>query len=208
MRTFPHQKRWIETELLPVVVYQVKNVCGANQLLCADPFRNGMLYLGEWTEGLWAINSEGQICADLSRDLPFDGKRAESKSVSALSVIKADLNREGQLYAGFIKEGLWKSVDFGKTWSKLFPIKADPFNANSVDIGGKTGQEIVIACEPLYWSPCPSAVWYSPDLGETWAEISDPALGALRWKGICFDKSSGAIHGITCGNGCFTAVRE
>lgn len=203
IRTLPHQKDWIEAELLSVVVYQVKNACGANQLLCADPHRPGVVYLGEWTEGLFAIQEDKRSIHRIDQGLPFGRDRA-----SVLSVIRADPERPGYLYAGFIREGLWRSTDHGGQWEKLYPQNGQAFNASSLAIGGPDGRELAVASEPLYWSPSPSAVLFSPDLGQTWQDISDDRLGAIRWKGIALEKNSGFIHGISCGNGCFVAERH
>jgi hypothetical protein len=49
---------------------------------------------------------------------------------------------------------------------------------------------------------------WTGDLGKVWHDITDPALGALRYKGIAIEKQTGMIHGITCGNGCFRGVPE
>lgn len=199
IRTLPHQKHWIEAKLLSVVVYQVKNVCGTNQLLCVDPHVDDVVYLGEWTEGIYKITDGGQTVTNLGTpELPFGRHKA-----SVLTSIRADPKRPGVLYAGFIREGLWQSQDYGAFWQKMFPQTDQIFNASAVAIGGPTGNQIVVASEPLYWSQCKSAVWFSPDAGTSWQAIYDGTLGALRWKGIAIDNHTGTVHGCTCGNGCF-----
>jgi len=67
----PFEKNWIESELLSVVVYQTKNVCGTNQLLCVDPHQRDTIYLGEWTEGLFKITDGGRSCINIGVGLPF-----------------------------------------------------------------------------------------------------------------------------------------
>jgi hypothetical protein len=125
-----------------------------------------------------------------------------------LTCVRADRRRSGYVYVGFIREGLWRSTDHGAHGDKLYPRDGSLFNASAIDIGGKTGDEIVIACEPLFWSDAPSQVLVSHDCGGSFRDISDQSLGAVRWKGIAFDTASGDIHGITCGNGVFAARRE
>ena len=200
METLPYEKYWIEAELYSVVVYQIKNVCGTNQLLCVDPNEKDIIYVGEWTEGLYRTKNGGKTWEDISLGLPFKKKKS-----SVLNVIKADPMIPGTLYAGFIGEGLWKSENYGNTWRKLFPTESEILNATSIVIGGKTGSEIYIACEPLYWSPCKSSVYYSADGGETWTDLYDNSLGAIRWKGIAVERSTGRIHAVSCGNGAFYA---
>ncbi len=200
IKALPYEKDWIEAELYSVVVYQIKNVCGTNQLLCVDPHERDILYIGEWTEGLFRTKDGGRTWKDISKDLPFKKKKS-----SVLNVIKADPVRSGYLYAGFIGEGLWKSEDYGDTWKKLFPAEDEVFNATSIEIGGMSEAEIYIASEPLYWSPCKSSIYYSKDEGRTWVDLYDASLGAIRWKGIAVEKSTGRIHAVSCGNGAFYA---
>lgn len=202
MKTLPHAQHWIEAELLPVVVWQVKNVCGSNQMLRIDPHNPGVVYMGEWTQGIFRIENDGETVVDISGNLPFGKNKA-----SVLTSIFLDEKRPLHIYAGFIHEGLWRSIDGGKTWTKLFPQSDEVFNVNSLDLGGPTNREIVIASEPLYWSQCESAVYHSTDLGRTWANTFDTEMGAIRWKGIALENSTGTIHGISCGNGCFRAER-
>ncbi|NJR12887.1 exo-alpha-sialidase [bacterium] len=109
----PHQRHWIENELLSVVIAQTKNVCGTNQLLCLDPHRQGTIYVGEWTEGLFRSNDSGQSWKRIGESLPFQRDHA-----SVLNVIRADENQPGVVYAGFIREGVWRSADYGDTWQK------------------------------------------------------------------------------------------
>jgi photosystem II stability/assembly factor-like uncharacterized protein len=194
----PHQREWIENELLSVVIAQTKNVCGTNQLLCADPHRAGTLYVGEWTEGLFRSDDAGHTWHDISAGLPFQRQHA-----STLNVIRADEKRAGVLYAGFIHEGLWRSDDFGDTWQKVFPTDERIYNATSVAIGGKNGDLIVLVSEPLYHAPCVSSVMVSQDAGATWQDVYDPRLGAIRWKSVVIGTHTNRIHAGSCGNSAF-----
>jgi hypothetical protein len=198
IQRIPHQREWIENELLSVVIAQTKNVCGTNQLLCIDPHRQGTLYVGEWTEGLFRSIDSGQSWERIGETLPFQRDHA-----SVLNVIRADENQPGVLYAGFIREGLWRSTDYGDTWEKIFPTDDRIFNATSVAVGGIDGNVLVIACEPLYWSPCASAVWVSRDRGETWQDIFDPRLGAIRWKTVVLEPNTNKLYAGSCGNSAF-----
>jgi photosystem II stability/assembly factor-like uncharacterized protein len=196
--TLPHEKAWIEADLLPVVVYQVKNVCGTNQLLSVDPHRKGIIYLGEWTEGIFRTDDGGKTWRNIGVNLPFKQDKA-----SVLNIIKTDENVPGRVYAGFIKEGLWRSEDYGDTWTKLYPQDDSSVNVSSLALGGKTGKEIYIASEPLHWTGTNSRVICSLDEGRNWTDIMDKSLGAIRWKGIAVDRKSGRVHAVSCGNGAF-----
>jgi photosystem II stability/assembly factor-like uncharacterized protein len=199
----PHERFWIENELLSVVISQTKNVCGTNQLLCLDPHRKGTIYLGEWTEGLFRTSDGGKTWEGIGASLPFKRDRA-----SVLNIIRADEHQAGVLYAGFIREGVWRSRDYGETWEKLFPQEDRIFNATSLAVGGADGKLIVAVCEPLYWSDCPSAVVISRDGGQTWADIYDPRLGAIRWKTVALEPNTDRIYAGSCGNSAFIVTLD
>jgi photosystem II stability/assembly factor-like uncharacterized protein len=191
----PFQRHWIENELLSVVIAQTKNVCGTNQLLCADPHRPDTLLVGEWTEGVWRSCDGGQTWQDISAGLPFQRDRA-----SVLNVLRADDRRPGVWYAGFIREGVWRTEDDGATWHKLFPAGDEVFNATTLAVGGGW---MAVACEPLYYAPAASAVWISGDGGRTWEDSTDPRLGSIRWKTVALDASSATLYAGSCGNSAF-----
>jgi len=202
IKTLPVRKDFIESELLAVTMYQVKNICGTNQLLCLDPTRENTIYFGEADKGIFTTFDGGKTWQILSKDLPF-GK----DTASVLNAVKADLKRPGWLYAGFIREGLWRSKDYGKSWRKIFPLDNRIFNATAIAVGGQSGNEIYVASEPLYWSRSESAVYASYDNGKSWVDIYDKTLGSIRWKGIDVDNKTGILYGVTNGNSAFYAER-
>lgn len=201
--TLPVNRSYIENELLNIVVGQVKNVCGANQLLCVDPVQPGYLYLGEWTEGMYRTIDGGKKWESISSGLPFHRDTA-----SVLTVIKADPKRKGWIYAGFIREGLWRSTNSGASWEKIYPTDNTIFNVSSMHVGGTTGEELYIAGENLYWSDAPVSVMYSPDQGRQWNSILGDQLGAIRIKSIDVDPATGTIFLASSGNGAFYAIRK
>ncbi|MFZ1978108.1 MAG: hypothetical protein WAV76_09150 [Bacteroidota bacterium] len=202
LKTLPVRKDFIESELLAVTAYQVKNICGTNQLLCIDPIRENTIYFGEANKGIFTTSDGGKSWRVIGESLPF-----RKDTASILNVIKADPKRPGWLYAGFIHEGLWRSKDYGKSWQKLFPSDNRIFNASAVAVGGRSGNEVYVASEPLYWSRSESAVYASFDSGQSWTNIYDKTLGALRWKGIDVDNKTGNLYGVTNGNSAFYSER-
>jgi photosystem II stability/assembly factor-like uncharacterized protein len=190
----PVEEDWIESELLPVVVYQKRNAAGANQLLACDPQVAGRLYVGEWTTGLYRSDDAGKTWGRADTGLPFGRSRA-----GVLSQVLTDPERAGWVYAGFTAHGLWRSVDSGRHWKRITPD--DTLNASSVAL---LGERIVIACEPMWWTSTPARILISEDLGAHWDDIHPDEYGAVRWKGITLD-SHGTVHASSCGNGIFTA---
>lgn len=198
----PHQKNWIEAELLSVVVYQVKNACGANQLMDTDPFRQGHLLIGEWTEGIWRSGDAGDSWELVGAGLPF-GLNGPS---SVLNAVAYSHSRTGRQYAGFITEGLWFSDNEGESWSKLYPKEQEgAFNVSALTVGlGDCGEDLLIlASEPLVRTETSSRVVYSKNGGLSWEEWDQTGLGAVRWKGIALDCAGGQVLAISCGNGAF-----
>lgn len=200
--TLPHLKNWIEAELLSVVVYQVKNACGANQLMAADPIRAGHVLTGEWSEGIWRSADGGDTWESIGAGLPF----LRMGPASVLNAVAYSATRSGTLYAGFISEGLWSSPDDGQSWSKLFPVgTAEPFNVSALAVGkGDRGKDLLIlASEPMVRTMTESKVVCSRDGGITWETWADNTLGAVRWKGVALDCDSRQVLAVTCGNGAF-----
>ncbi|MBA3871630.1 MAG: hypothetical protein H0X30_20985 [Anaerolineae bacterium] len=198
IKRVPHERNWIENELLSVVIAQTKNVCGTHQLLCIDPHRPETIYVGEWTEGLFRSTDAGKTWQSISQMLPFKRDHA-----SVLNIIRADEHEPGMLFAGFIREGLWRSRDYGETWEKIFPNDDRIFNATSIAVGGADGKLLVVVSEPLYWSPCESSVYISRDGGMSWRDIYDNHMGAIRWKSVALESSANRIYAASCGNSAF-----
>jgi len=194
----PHQREWIENELLSVVVAQTKNVCGTNQLMAIDPHQADTIYLGEWTEGLFRSRDAGKTWENIGQSLPFQVDKA-----SVLNVIRVDPSQAGLVYAGFIREGLWRSENYGDTWEKIYPLDNAIYNASSLAVGGKDGNLLVVVSEPLFYSQSPSTVMLSRNKGETWKKIYDPTLGAIRWKTVLIATDTNRIHAGSCGNSAF-----
>lgn len=192
---FPVNQQWIERELLPVVSVQPLNVCGANHHLETAPDRESLLYFAEWTEGLYISKNCGKVWSKTGRGLPFKKNRN-----STLLSIKAMNN--GILFAGFLSDGIYKSSNYGETFSKVFPQEGS-FNGSTFT---SFDNIIYAASEPLFFSEAESAIIRSEDYGQTWEKIIGTEYGALRWKGI-HAISKNTLCGVTCGNGMYKIER-
>ncbi|MEC0171288.1 hypothetical protein [Paenibacillus graminis] len=200
--TLPHHKNRIEAELLSVVVYQVKNACGANQMLAASPFHQGRVLVGEWTEGIWESHDGGDTWKSIGEGLPFQ----RSGSASVLNAIAYSPNYPDLIYAGFISEGLWRSSDGGRTWSKLYPlIEGEVFNVSALAVGTVDEGEdlLILASEPMVVNGTDSQAVYSMDGGCKWQGWQQSGIGAVRWKGMALDCEDIQVLGVSCGNGAF-----
>ncbi|PRY90687.1 WD40/YVTN/BNR-like repeat-containing protein [Mongoliibacter ruber] len=190
---------FIEDELLNIVKGQRKNVVGADKLLALDQKREGTIYLGEWTEGIFVSHDNGSSWESRNFGLPI-----KSDTASVLTVLKAHPQREGTVYAGFIKEGLWRSIDFGVSWEKIYPLDQGVFNVTALDLKEVNDSEVlIIGGEDLFWSRMNPSVLISLDEGRNWKNCYDKSKGALRIKGLALDESLNRAYVATSGNGAF-----
>ncbi len=196
VHTFPHHAAWIDAELMPVVGYQVKNACGTNRHLCVDPHRDDTLYVGEWTEGVFRVGPDDEV-VPIGDGLPFG---ADPKTT--LAVLRCDPARPEALWAGFTRAGLWRTLDGGRRWSKVFPGNEAPCHVTGLALADD-GATIAIAGEPLAGSSGRSGMWASVDTGTSWHTLDDGAFGALRWKGIALGPGATTVYAVTCGSGGF-----
>ncbi|MDG4856929.1 hypothetical protein P8605_01930 [Streptomyces sp. T-3] len=195
----PVEEDWIESELLPCVVYQKRNAAGANQLLACDPHTPGRIYAGEWTLGLYRSDDSGGTWQRADAALPFGTERA-----AVLSHVLPDPERPGWLYAGFAARGLWRSVDAGQSWEQVLPRAEEPAVLNATSVAVR-GERIAVVCEPMWWTDTPARVLVSDDRGGSWQDIHPAEYGAVRWKGVALDRE-GHIHAGSCGNGIYRAA--
>lgn len=187
IKDLPYRRKFIDEDYLPCVCYQTKNGSGTNQILALDHFCEDVVYVGEWTEGIWRTTDGGKTWKDISQSLPM-----REDSTIVLSQIFADPDHEGVVYAGFWKAGLWRSDDFGNTWTKVRQC-----NAISMD---KHGQTILLASCGHGYAPAPTELLLSENNGRTWRNIYNPTLGALRFISVLLDTDRRTAYVLTTGN--------
>lgn len=200
IQTLPAEEFRIDKDLTPIVNYQHKNGCGTGQLLALDPQRKDIVYVGEWTQGIFRSDDAGRTWTNISDGLPF-----APQDNSVLSMIYADPDRSGTIYAGFWNGGLWKSDDYGKSWQAVAPLGMKQYNATSFSIdrddNGRSLLVIASSNHPL--GDTPTRLLISTDEGRKWTDIYDPALGCLRWITVVADAQKQRIHAATAGSGIF-----
>ena len=198
--TLPAEEFQIDKDLTPIVNHQRKNGCGTGQMIALDPFKKDVIYVGEWTEGVFRSDNAGKSWVKISNKLPFDKKRN-----SVLSLVYADPYRSGVIYAGFWNGGLWKSENYGLSWSKIKPFGKKKYNASSMSISrDENGRSLmVLACSNHPLGDTPVQLLISTDEGNEWTDIYDSSLGCLRWISVVADAKKQRIHTATAGSGIF-----
>ena len=169
-------------------------------MIALDPFKKNVIYVGEWTEGVFRSDNAGKSWVKISNKLPFDKKRN-----SVLSLVYADPYRSGVIYAGFWNGGLWKSENYGLSWSKIKPFGKKKYNASSMSISrDENGRSLmVLACSNHPLGDTPVQLLISTDEGNEWTDIYDSSLGCLRWISVVADAKKQRIHTATAGSGIF-----
>ncbi|MFV0482931.1 MAG: hypothetical protein ACK5MG_02385 [Bacteroidales bacterium] len=191
----PYHKEFIEQDHSTIVPYQFRNGGGGNRHLTADAEKEGVIYVGEWTEGIWRTDDAGKSWTDISEGLPF----GEDKE-NVLSCVLASPQKSGEFYAAFWRKGLFQTKDFGKTWEKIYPKDNTAFNAVSVTVDNDV---IAVACTESIHSSVPCQLLISFDKGKTWTDIYDKKMGSLNFINIDLDAKKQRIYAATNGNGVY-----
>lgn len=198
LKTVPEDVFKIDRDLTPIVNYQHKNGCGTGQMLALDHFRQGVIYAGEWTTGIYRSMDGGSRWTNVGTGLPFD-----KAGNSVLQFVYTDPYRKGVVYAGFWNSGLWKSCDFGTTWHPVFPEEKNRFNASSMSIHRDSNNDemMVLACSNHSLGDTDTALWISEDNGKSWNDIYDFSIGCTRFMSVVANADQHRIYAATAGNG-------
>ena len=188
----------IDRDLTPIVNYQFKNGCGTGQLLACDCTQSGVVYVGEWTTGIYRTMDAGKNWENIGKSLPFNVEKNH-----ILQFVYADPYRKGVVYAGFWNKGLWKSKDFGQTWSPVSPDGIQSFNASSMSIHrNQQGKEwMVLACSNHPLGDTDTSLWLTDNQGTTWQNLYDYAIGCVRFLSVVINGNQMRIYAATAGNG-------
>ena len=163
------------------------------------------LALGTYT-GSWSSNGAIVGTADGGRtwhrtDVPFKMGGNESGRATG-ERLAVDPNRNSILYMGSRNDGLWKSADYGGTWSKVntFPITGRTNGIGTTFVlfdrtSGRKGSP----SKTLYAgvSQDGPGLYRSDDAGVTWTPVPGQPTGLMPYHGVLAD--DGALT-ITYGN--------
>lgn len=168
------------------------NLLGCESL-AVDPSDARRLYMaaGTYTQS-WAGNGAMLRSVDQGRtwkrtDMPFKmGGNEDGRSIGERLAV--DPNKSNILYFGSRHDGLWRSEDYGATWSKVesFPIKG---RTNGIGIGfivfDKGASSRGQASDSLYIGAAVlgTTLYHSVDAGKTWAAVPGQSTGLLPHQG-------------------------
>ncbi|MEU9047530.1 MULTISPECIES: RICIN domain-containing protein [unclassified Kitasatospora] len=157
--------------------------------LATDPVDPNRLYLasGTYTND-WAGNGAILRSTDQGRtfqrtDLPFKlGGNEDGRSMGERLVVDPD--NHGTLYLGTRKNGLWRSTDYGATWSQVggFPVKdgaSSGVGLSFVTFGPSGSRTIYVGVADKSTS-----LYRSTDGGTTWQAVTGQPTGQLPQHGV------------------------
>ncbi|WP_373560411.1 RICIN domain-containing protein [Streptomyces sp. Ag109_G2-15] len=171
--------------------------------LATDPVDPNRLYLasGTYTND-WAGNGAILRSTDQGKtfqrtNLPFKlGGNEDGRSMGERLVV--DPSNHSTLYLGTRKNGLWRSTDYGKTWSQLgsFPVKdgaSSGVGLSFVTFGPSGSKTIYVGVADKTTS-----LYRSTDGGSTWQAVSGQPTGQLPHHGVL--SGNGSLY-LTYSNG-------
>lgn len=200
----PRTKSWIP--LTDWVSQSESNLLGIESL-ATDPVEPNRLYLaaGTYTQS-WASNGAILRSADQGNtwqrtNMPFKmGGNEDGRSIGERLAIDPNQNRT--VYFGSRNDGLWRSADYGVTWSKVdsFPVTE---RTNGVGIGfvlfdPRSGSRGNGSMTVYVGVAAPGhGLYRSLDSGSTWQAVPGQPKGLLPHHGLL---TSGGMLYVTYGN--------
>ncbi|MEV5507697.1 RICIN domain-containing protein [Streptomyces orinoci] len=165
-----------------------RNLLGIESL-ATDPVDPNRLYLASGTyTNEWAGNGAILRSTDQGRtfrrtDLPFKlGGNEDGRSMGERLVV--DPSDHSRLYLGTRKNGLWRSTDYGATWSQVgsFPVKDGASSGVGLSFVtfGRPGSKTVYAGV----ADKTASLYRSTDGGSTWQAVPGRPTGQLPQHGV------------------------
>ncbi|MET3984719.1 RICIN domain-containing protein [Streptomyces sp. PvR034] len=157
--------------------------------LATDPVDPNRLYLAsgtytnDWAGNGAILRSTDQGATFQRTDLPFKlGGNEDGRSMGERLVVDPD--HHDTLYLGTRKNGLWRSTDYGVTWSQVsaFPVKdgaSSGVGLSFVTFGPAGSRTIYVGVADRTTS-----LYRSTDGGTTWQAVAGQPTGQLPQHGV------------------------
>jgi hypothetical protein len=177
--------------------------------MASDPVDPNRLYVAagtytnDWAGNGAILRSTNQGRSFERTNMPFKfGGNEDGRSMGERLVV--DPNRNGTLYLGTRKNGLWRSTDFGATWSQVggFPVGGGASSGTGIGWvtfdprSGSAGS----GSRTIYAGVADSgtSVYRSTDAGASWQAVPNQPRGQLPHHGLL--TADGTLY-LTYGNG-------
>lgn len=144
------------------------NIGGRTRSLVIQPDNPNIMYAAGVTGGVWKSLNGGRTWRPLTDLLPNIVVSALAMDPSDPRILYAGTG-EGVFRAGFRGAGIFKSVNSGKTWTRL---------ASTWNVDFRYTNDIVISANDprRLYAATRTGVWRSRNRGNTWVRILDPQI--------------------------------
>jgi len=166
---------------------------GPRHPLAADKVTGDKFYV--YCYGKLYVSTDGGATFAPGGELPF------SYATNNLTV-ETTPGRDGDLWVGMIKDGLYHSIDSGKTFTKITKVQSADFLAVGKASNATPSNPAVYVYGKVNSSP-EMSLYRSDDDGATWTDLGAPQIGVPPFAMAADQQTYGRVYLGTKGNGIF-----
>ncbi|MEL6439739.1 MAG: hypothetical protein AAFQ80_10850 [Cyanobacteria bacterium J06621_8] len=94
--------------------------------LAVDPHNSNVVYFASRLDGLWKSSDGGRSWSQIDPlEVPVGKTWGKSKGAAGITFIEFDESFQGTAYVGVAGEGIYQTIDGGKTWQSLAGLPKD-----------------------------------------------------------------------------------